>query len=82
MRQPIEMLMNELIARVRSDLAIQICGEDMGVREPGSRRSVNFLSLRNVAYARANAGMGIVFTNIPPNGQLVLEKWIAELRGA
>jgi cobalt-zinc-cadmium resistance protein CzcA len=31
--QPIEMRMNELIAGVRSDLAIQIFGEDMGVLE-------------------------------------------------
>jgi hypothetical protein len=26
--------------------------------------------------------MEIVFTNIQPNGQMVLEKWIAELRGS
>lgn len=45
-------------------------------------RGVNFLALGKVGYARANAGMGIVFTNIPPHGQLVLETWIAELRGA
>jgi hypothetical protein len=29
-------------------------------------RGVNFQALGKVAYARANAGMGIVFTNIPP----------------
>jgi len=27
-----------------------------------------------------DAGMGIVFTGIQPNDQLVLDKWIAELR--
>ncbi len=47
-----------------------------------AHRGMNFLALGKVAYARTNAGMGIVFTNIPPNDQLVLETWIAELRGA
>ena len=45
-------------------------------------RSTNFHALGTVAHAQSSAGMGIVFTNIPPNDQLVLEKWIAELRGA
>jgi hypothetical protein len=45
-----------------------------------AHRSANFEALGRVAYVRPNAGMGIVFTSIDPNDQLVLEKWIAELR--
>ncbi len=40
----------------------------------------HFEALGKVAYVRADAGMGIVFTNIDVNAQLVLEKWIDELR--
>ena len=43
-------------------------------------RSENFEALGKVIYARQNAGMGIFFTRIEPNGQSVLDKWIAELR--
>jgi hypothetical protein len=42
---------------------------------------VNFQALGRVVYARSNGGMGIVFTSIQPNDQLVLDEWIAELRG-
>ena len=45
-----------------------------------AHRSANFEALGRVAHVRPNAGMGIVFTSIDPNDQLVLEKWIAELR--
>jgi len=40
----------------------------------------NFEGLGRVVYARQNEGMGIHFTNIEPNDQLVLDKWIAERR--
>src|ERR1700730_2510903 len=43
-------------------------------------RSENFEALGKVIYTRQNAGMGIFFTRIEPNGQSVLDKWIAELR--
>ena len=43
-------------------------------------RSANFEALGSVAYVRPNGGMGIVFTKIDLNDQLVLEEWIAELR--
>ena len=42
---------------------------------------VNFQALGRVVYARSKGGMGIVFTSIQPHDQLVLDKWIAELRG-
>jgi hypothetical protein len=40
----------------------------------------NFAALGRVVYARENAGMGVAFTEIEPNQQVVLEKWFAELR--
>jgi hypothetical protein len=36
-------------------------------------RSENFEGLGRVVYARQNEGMGIHFTNIEPNDQLVLD---------
>ncbi len=44
-------------------------------------RGCNFQALGKVVYARLDAGMGIVFTGVQSNDQLVLDKWIAELRG-
>jgi hypothetical protein len=35
-----------------------------------------------VAHAGHGTRMGVVFTKIEPNQQLVLEKWVAELREA
>jgi PilZ domain len=43
-------------------------------------RGCNFQALGKVVYARLDAGMGIVFTGIESNDQLVLDNWIAELR--
>ena len=45
-----------------------------------SHRSASFQALGRVIYAQSNSGMGVVFTSIQPNDQLLLEKWIAELR--
>jgi hypothetical protein len=45
-----------------------------------SHGNTSFRALGRVAFARSGAGMGIVFTSIQPNDQLVLEKWIDELR--
>jgi hypothetical protein len=35
----------------------------------------------HVANVRPNTGMGIIFTKVEEREQMVLEKWIAELRG-
>ena len=40
-----------------------------------------FAAVGKVANVRPNAGMGIVFTGIEEDAQIVLEKWVAELRG-
>ena len=41
-----------------------------------------FIALGKVAYAEEDLGMGLAFTKIESNHQLVLERWIAELRDA
>jgi len=72
-----------------SDLSLFGCHVDtLKPLAPGTKvgikiahRRANFQALGRVAHAQSNAGMGIVFTSIQPNDQLVLEKWIAELRG-
>jgi hypothetical protein len=50
------------------------------VRIKISYRSENFDALGKVVHTRQNSGMGILFTKIEPNDQLVLDKWIAERR--
>lgn len=43
---------------------------------------VNFAAMGKVAHAGHGTRMGVVFTKIEPHQQLVLEKWVAELREA
>lgn len=50
------------------------------VRIKISHRSENFEALGKIVFSRQNEGMGIHFTNIEPNDQLVLDKWVAERR--
>jgi PilZ domain len=45
-----------------------------------AHKGAKFAAFGRVAYARPNAGMGVVFTRIEGNNQSVLEKWIAEIR--
>ena len=40
----------------------------------------NFVALGKVVFSSPHSGMGVVFTKIEPNSQIVLEKWIAQLR--
>jgi len=44
------------------------------------RMGASFVALGKVVYALSNAGMGVVFTEIDLNHQLILEEWIAQLR--
>jgi hypothetical protein len=39
-----------------------------------------FAALGKVAYANSDGDMGIVFTRVESNDQMILEKWISELR--
>ena len=50
------------------------------VRIKIAHRGFIFEALGKVVYGRSKAGMGIVFTNIQPHDQLILDNWIAELR--
>lgn len=71
-----------------SDLSLFGCHVDMlkplpprtKVKIRISHRSESFSALGRVVFVRPNAGMGIFFTSIEPQDQLVLDKWIAELR--
>ena len=40
----------------------------------------NFAALGTVAYVQTSGGMGLAFAKIEPNQQIILDKWIAELR--
>jgi PilZ domain-containing protein len=40
----------------------------------------SFAAFGKVVYSKPNSGMGITFTEIKPNGQAILEKWLASLR--
>ena len=50
------------------------------VRVRLAHRGANFVALGTVVYAGANARMGVAFTKIEQKEQVVLEKWIDELR--
>ncbi len=45
-----------------------------------AHRGANFAALGRVVYTGPNTGMGVAFTKIEQKDQLVLEKWIDELR--
>jgi hypothetical protein len=42
--------------------------------------SAHFVALGRVSYTTSEGGMGIAFTQIEPNDQLILEKWVEKLR--
>ncbi len=45
-----------------------------------AHRGASFVALGRAVYVRPKVGMGIVFTSVGQYDQVVLEKWIAELR--
>jgi D-serine deaminase-like pyridoxal phosphate-dependent protein len=45
-----------------------------------THKGSTFSALGKVAYATSNGGVGIVFTKTESKDQLILEKWITELR--
>ena len=71
-----------------SDLSLFECHVDtLKPLTPGTKvrieifhRGEHFEALGRVANARSNPGIGIVFTRIELNDQLVLDKWTAEAR--
>lgn len=42
--------------------------------------SANFVALGRDSYSTSDGGMWIVFTQIEPNDQLIVEKWVEKLR--
>lgn len=50
------------------------------VRIRMAHRGASFVALGRAVYVRPKVGMGIVFTSVGQYDQVVLEKWIAELR--
>lgn len=46
------------------------------------RAGANFAAMGKVAHSGNGTRMGVVFTKIEPHQQVVLEKWVAELREA
>jgi PilZ domain len=81
---------------MRSDAKIQVRTSDLSiygcrvetdkpfptgakVRIRITHRSANFVALGRVSYT-TEGGMGIAFTQIELNHQLILEKWVEELR--
>jgi len=45
-----------------------------------AHRSANFMALGRVSYTTSDGGMGIAFSQIEPTNQLILEKWVEDLR--
>jgi hypothetical protein len=45
-----------------------------------TRKRGTFSAVGKVVYATADGDMGIVFVRIERNDQMILEKWIGELR--
>jgi PilZ domain len=50
------------------------------VRTRIAHSSASFVALGRVSYNTSEGGMGITFTHIEPKDQLILEKWVEELR--
>ena len=50
------------------------------VRVKIAHRSASFVALGRVSYTISEGGTGIAFMQIEPNDQLILEKWVEELR--
>ena len=50
------------------------------VRTRIAHSGASFVALGRVSYTTTEGGMGIAFTQIEPNDQLNLEKWVEELR--
>jgi len=71
-----------------TDLSLYGCGVAASKRLPvGTKLRIRitnkgrtFSAVGKVAYATADGDMGIVFVRIEPNDQMILEKWIGELR--
>ena len=78
------------IVEQTSDLSLFGCGVTTDEPLPAGARiririqraGANFSAMGKVAHDGHGARMGVVFTKIEPHPQLVMEKWLVELREA
>lgn len=63
---------------------IKNCSWPVGtrVRVKITHKACNFMAAARIVWVRKNTDLGVAFTDVPPRDQLILEKWIAELRGS
>jgi hypothetical protein len=62
---------------------IKNCSWPVGtrVRVKITHKASNFTAGARIAWVRKNTDLGVAFTDVTPRDQLILEKWIADLRG-
>jgi len=62
---------------------IKNCSWPVGtrVRVKITHKASNFTAGARIVWVRKNTDLGVAFTDVTPRDQLILEKWIAELRG-
>ena len=62
---------------------IKNCSWPVGtrVRVKITHKASNFTAGARIVWVRKNSDLGVAFTDVTPRDQLILEKWIAELRG-
>lgn len=58
----------------------QILPKQTTVRVRIIHAGMNFVALGKVTYANPDAGIGVAFTQVEPNQQAILEKWINQLK--
>ncbi len=71
-----------------TDLSLYGCGVNASKALPAgtklririTSKGSTFSALGKVAYATSDGDVGIVFARIEPNDQIILEKWISQLR--
>lgn len=72
-----------------TDLSLYGCGANASKSLPVgthlririSSKGSGFSGFGKVIYATSGGDTGIVFTQVEPNDQMILEKWVGELRG-
>jgi hypothetical protein len=82
-------LQSEMRVQARvTDLSVYGCGVNASKSVPVgthlririSTKGSAFSGFGKVIYATSGSDMGIVFTQVEPNDQMIWEKWISELR--
>jgi hypothetical protein len=47
-----------------------------------THKASNFTAGARIVWVRKNSDLGVAFTDVTSRDQLILEKWIADLRGS